>query len=125
VNALYFGCSGSRQLGHFFFLPGMKKAGRYEAIAAALPFERIDGALCPPTNERRHYDERQPEGVAKVTRQGGWTALAFWDRSVDHRHGSNSTFFLEGDYDYEGALALARDLFPEVFARFAFEVTPA
>jgi hypothetical protein len=51
-----------------------------------------------------------------------WTALAFWDRSVDDRYGSNSVFILRGALSFEEAVTLAREQFPEVWARFSFTV---
>ncbi len=54
-----------------------------------------------------------------------WTALAFWDRSVDKRGGCNSVFILEGSYNFEQALTLARQIFPKIFERFEFEIKEA
>ncbi len=42
----------------------------------------------------------------------GWTFLSFWDRSGDSRPNSNSTFLFEGEYSFEEAVELAKEIFP-------------
>lgn len=65
------------------------------------------------------------EGEAVVERRDGWTALSFWDRSVDSRSGSSSTFVFDIDLEPEAALEAAREAFPPIFARYSFPVTLA
>lgn len=124
VRAYYFGCW--LHPGHFFFEPGMKRAPR-EVARSRHSSDRdqpqivpwgygVDGQLCP---------RRGRQGEALVHHRDGWTALAFWDRSVDDRGGSNSVFLFEATLDFPAALAKARETFPEVFARFDFDVVPA
>lgn len=61
----------------------------------------IDGNLAPqPERPRRRYQSgppEQPEGRATVTPVAGLTIVAFWDRSGDRRHGSNSAFVADGE----------------------------
>ena len=76
---------------------------------------KVDAGLCPPGP--------QTEGVTRLHHKDGWTALAFWDRSVDHREGSNSVFLVWGTLTVGGVLQQARAAFPKVFARFRFPVT--
>lgn len=77
-------------------------------------------------SERRALSvEHQIEGVAKVHHLGGWTALAFWDRSVDSRPGSNSVFIFRGELTFDAAVARAKEKFPTVWGRLQFEVKEA
>jgi hypothetical protein len=83
----------------------------------AMPWDRgILGALFP------RYQEPVVEGEAHTFYKDGWTALAFPDRSVDTRPGSWSVFCLPATLDGPTALLLARKAFPEVFARYKFDV---
>jgi hypothetical protein len=78
---LYFGCH--REAGHYVFKEGMSHCGDYQLTKLS----RFDGAL-PSQDNTAPY-------IATVTRLEGWgfTALAFWDYSVDKRGGSNSVIF--------------------------------
>jgi hypothetical protein len=58
-----------------------------------------------------------------VTHKDGWTAIAFWDRSLDKRPGSSSAFILEGTHSFEDMLETAREKFADIFARLTFEIT--
>lgn len=62
------------------------------------------------------------EGEAVVEQRDGWTALSFYDNSVDRRPGSSSTFVFDTPLSPEEALAAARAAFPPIFERFGFEV---
>ena len=53
-----------------------------------------------------------------------WTVLTFWDRSGDKRPGCCASFLLKGALDFATALETAREAFPQVFARFTFEIVP-
>jgi hypothetical protein len=77
----------------------------------------IDGGLCPKGPEI--------EGRALIHHKDGWTAMSFWDRSVDHRGKCNSSFLAEGTFTFEEMLAIAREKFPRVVGRFKFEIVPA
>lgn len=135
-RSYYFGCYG-RQMGHMTWLPRMRGVG-YNATEDVIPWKvgELDGKLCPPTDEHagkragygraeKYLEARQPQGRALLHHRDGWTALAFWDRSCDSRGNSNSAFILEGEHDFDAALARARTLFPEIFERITFDVTPA
>lgn len=74
----------------------------------------LDGGLL------KHKSLKQ--GQAVTERRDGWTALSFWDYSVDSRPGSSSTFVFDALLGSEEALAAARENFPAVFERFEFEV---
>lgn len=66
----------------------------------------------------------QPEGIATLIQEEGWTVLAFWDRSGDDRFGSRTLFVLEGTHHFLNALLISRTLFPKVFDRIEFQITP-
>ena len=108
----YYGCvKGS---GHFFHDVHLQ----HDCTAwRDIPWANIDGKLCP-----RDGHGPQVEGEAALHHLGGWTALAFWDRSVDARIECNSVFFAEGTYGPDAMMQIAREHFPSIWARFKFEV---
>jgi hypothetical protein len=71
----------------------------------------IDGDLCPE-------DKEQKEGIAVISQKDGYTALSFWDRSIDHRFSSNSNFIAEGNFNFEDMKHFAKKFFPEIMNRF-------
>ncbi len=117
-DVFYFGCIG--ESGHFLFVPNMR------TVRNAGPFTpaSLDTSFCPGmTPESQGYTPReQPEGVARLTHYEGWTVLSFWDRSVDDRRGSHSTFAIDGVHTFGEAVAHARAAFPRVWARYKFAV---
>ena len=127
-DAYYFGCH--RDLGHFLWLPGMQRQrGDWlelmRNIALWFGVRNIDGGLCPGYDPRGYGHNEYAQGYAKLTYAAPWTALAFWDRTIDHRPGSNSTFILRGNYSFDEEVAAAKAYFPEVWARYTFAVCPA
>jgi hypothetical protein len=88
------------------------------------------GLNVPPWGSSIDSKDMYPEGrqgVARLHHKDGWTALSMADRTVDSRRGSHSTFVIEGELDYDEALAAARAQFPRVFARLeqaGVEVVP-
>lgn len=76
----------------------------------------IDGDLQPQGD--------QTEGRCVVHHVASeWTALAFWDRSVDKRPGSCSVFIAEGHHLFAGMVMLFKATFPRVIQRFRFPLT--
>lgn len=120
-DSYYFGCW--RDSGHYLWAPGRCSVwGNHDC-----PWQdyELDAKLAPGTTlvrGRHRTPHEQPEGIAALHHKDGWTAIAFWDRSVDRRSGSNSAFILRGTHSFDETLRLARDAFPEIFARFAFEI---
>ena len=111
ADAYYFGCDGPP--GHFFHTPA-----RHQTYNVPRWMERLDGVLPP-------RDDREAQGPATLTYMHGWTAIAWWDRSVDKRGACNSVVWLRGELSWDEALAAARRAFPWVFARLGYEVTLA
>lgn len=109
----YFGCLGNT--GHYLHDVYLCKAWNHEQ---RLPWDQLDGPLCPD-------DPTQTQGVAKLTQKDGWTALGFWDRSVDHRGNSNSVFIVAQETTFKHIIELAHVYFEPVMKRLPFDVVPA
>lgn len=116
---LYFGCV--KELGHHAWGTDLR------VFASKSPRGRWltshDGQLAP-----RDLDGRElAQGIAALHLfpDAGVTVLAFWDRSVDGRPGSNSMFLLPGLLSFRGAALAAARHFPSIWARLDFEVAPA
>ena len=123
VDVLYFGCIG--RAGHFLW--SREGTGRPCTDRRDRELTQrlggLDGALCWNSKSGRYSHERdETEGLAFVTHREGWTALAFWDRSVDHRGACNSAFVAEGTLTFAQIIRHARLRWPEVWARFSFDV---
>lgn len=125
-EVFYFGCLGEK--GHFFHAPRRTRSDAYnlsQAAGAALGRSGLDGALCwnSPRSDCDRYDRRdETEGLAFRTCHGGWTAVAFWDRSVDPRGACNSAFLVRGDLTFAQVIRASRHAWPQVWARFTFDV---
>lgn len=109
-RVLYFGCWSRAQRGHYLH----EVDGRTGRPLGIVPFvdAELDGGFCP--------EGQQSEGVARLHHLRGWTVLAFWDRSADSRGNSHSTFLADGQHEFEEMVALAKEAFPAVWARFGF-----
>lgn len=108
VNCFYFGCMGSR--GHEVWTPGGHRIIREELPGPWGSIGDIDGCLCPQKNSQRQFE-------AKLHKKDGWTAIAFWDRTIDDRGNSNSAFFVESDLSFEQIVEIFCRKFPMVINR--------
>ena len=108
----YFGCH--KEAGHFAWDRSLFLKARGPA---ADWLSSRDGRF-PPLGGGR-------QGIASLTHypRSQVTVLAFWDRSVDSRPGSNSTFLLPGVMTFVESVIAAREAFPAVWKRYPFEVT--
>jgi hypothetical protein len=105
---LYFGCKGD--IGHYLWTWDHSPSRKYEKnLQEAGLWNDIDKGFCPKGPQR--------QGAYKLTHMNGWTILAFWDRSVDPRPGSHSTFLKHGEWAAEEMLYWAGQLHPDVIAR--------
>jgi hypothetical protein len=125
TECLYFGCI--RKAGHYLWAKNgdhIVEDWQREREIRQVFGGALDGALCwNGRAERRGHDQRdETEGRAFITHRGGWTALAFWDRSVDKRGACNSVFFAPGELTFEQMVRLARHHWPKVWERFTFAV---
>jgi hypothetical protein len=117
MKVFYFGCI--KVPGHYMFASPAARTlvGRraVDDFTRSNPWGyRIDAKLCPSGPEI--------EGRALLHHKDGWTALSFWDRSVDRRGRCNSNFLAEGTHSFEKMLNLAGEHFPSVVARFEFPI---
>jgi len=76
----------------------------------------IDGGLCPKNGG---------QGYAVLHHKDGWTAMAFWDFTVDTRPGSNSTYLAEGTFTFEEMVEMAKRRFAYRWNKINFAVTQA
>ena len=108
----YFGCIG--QVGHHLWDENLHTVPRW---SKSTPWGvELDSSLCPT-------DEGQVQGQALIHHRDSWTALAFWDRSIDHRGGSNSVFVTSGvSYSFDEMLEMAKEKFPQVLKRYGFPI---
>src|SRR4051812_2513509 len=115
--ALYFGCTrgiqGRTQAGHGLNTPTYSRPSR--AIDHAWG-RKIDAQFAPRPAGK---DSEAPQGQASLVHKGGWTIMAFWDRTGDSRGNSNSAFLFDKELDFAEALALSREYFPDVHNRLA------
>lgn len=119
MEALYMGCY--LDSGHHPWDENMERVHwkwNAEVPVEGIPWgPELDNGLCPGHSASR-------EGIAALHHKDGWTALAFWDRSVDTRPGSHSTFCIKGTYDFEEMKRLCQERFPKIWARYKFPVVP-
>ncbi len=129
---LFFGCW--TDLGHYLWTPERSRArfgppglGVFGWETAVPWGHHLDGGLAP-LDER---GARLAEGVVAVhkatmyvrtPREVTWTALSWWDRSVDKRPGSSATFLTDEELPDVELLARAKLYFPSVFARFGYPI---
>ncbi len=126
----FFGC-WSDAVGHYLW---RATVSRYESVRhrGLIPWQEIDATLTPGNRagsslyrvSDNHVEScEQIEGWAAIHRLDGWTALAWWDRSVDTRYGSNAALFARGEHDMASILAFGRSVFPGIMVRFRYEIT--
>ena len=130
----YFGCVGD--IGHRL---GIRRKGTVglvvESPEKVLPKElhHLDSHFCPGVRPPLYQAPSvQPEGLVRTTwvsctvdaegRMETWTILSWWDRLVDGRHGSHSTFGLRGEHTYDAALTRLHELYPAIFARYDYNL---
>lgn len=109
--------------GHYLFREGGRDY--YREWEAVIPWDGIDGVLQPGCREEHgHWVHRaaQVEGEALLHHKDGWTAISFWDRSVDTRGACNSTYFAEGLFTFDQMVEMARARFSERWNRMTFSV---
>jgi hypothetical protein len=116
-DVLYFGCV--REIGHYLFMASETGAFKpHGKRARDLAWTRIcDGGLLGEGD--------QVEGSAVWSYVGGYSIVSFWDRSVDKRGGSSSSFLVPGMHSLSEVLVAAGFAFPDIFERFKFEIGEA
>lgn len=118
-RAFYTGCLGV--YGHYFWLTPHKSVLYSSEIMRAVPdfiecwAKMWDGGLLKNGKRPDVYDGK----VFAVPAKGPWTALVWWDNSIDTRGASNSSFYVSG-FEWEerdAALTFAMEKWPEVVKR--------
>jgi len=122
MNVFYFGCID--RAGHFLWAPDGSRPRPF-GHRDSLGERHLDGGFCPGAEAPFYRDPLNvPQGAAALHLVGAWTVLSFWDRSVDGRPGSHSTYVLLGALTFNDAVARAKTAFPNVWKRYGFAVTP-
>lgn len=118
MRTYYFGCWGG--YGHYLW----QQNGRHPQPSTILdlPWKEkdLDCTLCP--RYQRYSTNQQNEGEALLHHKNGWTALAFWDRSIDKRHGSNSVLLIQKEVTLEEAIEIFKQEYPSIWSRFNFTI---
>lgn len=100
----YYGCYNHE--GHYLY----NDHGRtVKEVSTPFKYTALDGGFCPGGG--------QEEGKARLAHDQGWTVLSFWDRSLDNRRGSHSTFVMQGTWNFEQMVETAARRFPTVWHR--------
>lgn len=107
MKVYFFGCWDG--VGHYLFESRYNRPS-FESIPWGTD---IDGGLAPAGVKQR-------QGVAELHHKDGWTALSWWDRSIDHRSNSNAAILAEGTHNYDEMIQLGKDHFPEIMGRFEY-----
>lgn len=118
-DVYFFGCA-NHEAGHYLFTVQGRSIPYWE-WNRTLPWVNIDGSLAPGGRGQASRDEI--DGHAALHHKDGWTALAWWDRSVDKRGGCNAGLYARGTFTAEEMLAKGREAFPVIFARFKYTIT--
>lgn len=68
---------------------------------------------CYKDRDGRWRHGAEVQGQALLHHKDGWTALCFWDRTVDTRGACNSNYFAEGIFTFEEMVSMAKERFAE------------
>lgn len=111
VHLFYFGPIG--EAGHYLWDHRGKML--WPSQIGPWTLGELDGSVQP-----KRVD--QAEGLALLHHKDGWTALAFWDRTIDQRMGSNSVYVADAVLSFEEIVELARSRFEHRWNQMKFEV---
>jgi len=126
----YFGCWSKEHIGHYLYdANGLRPrfnrrdGGVTDHWETIIPWGfNLDGGLTPLPRVFGLAAFHQLHSFAGSREEKWWSALSWWDSSADTRPGSSSTFIMNEKESPSMLLALAREKFPTIFARFDFEV---
>ena len=105
----YLGCIDGK--GHYLFPNRADKNGLYWPKNKCIPWGyEADTGLCTKNGNQR-------QGHALIHHKDNWTAMAWWDRTIDERPGSNSVLFVEGTHNFHEMVGLLQTFWLEVFKR--------
>lgn len=139
---LFYGCwttpAGVGLTGHYFFLPDGRTQVRHHRRNGAMSDNpetlipwgyKVDGNFAPRGAGAGRVEA--PNGVAGYhiavswvghAEEEAWSLISWWDNSVDIRGGSSASFMVDRRATPEEILAEAREKFPQIFARFKYEI---
>ena len=126
TSVYYFG--PLKESGHFLFHENGEKVYSFDRPGIGIPWkdEEIDGPLQPghpePGDRLQRRTRPMREGETSLHHKDGWTALSFWDFTVDTRPGSSSTYIAKGEFTFEQMVELAKTHFTQRWAMMKFEV---
>jgi len=110
---IYFhGCRTDK--GHFLYKSGDSSYKLGFDLSKILG-RHLDSGFAPCDRLTGGYEE---QFKAMITWTSGYTVIAFWDRTIDQRHASNSAFVVDENMCFANMVPLCKDAFPEVFARY-------
>lgn len=112
----YFGCVGG--IGHHLHKPsehGPVRPDRREHRKVAW-MKICDGGL-----GLEDIDGGNTEGCGIWAYVRGYSIVSFWDRSIDSRGGSTSSFLVKGLHSFAAVLECAENFFPNIFKRYTFK----
>lgn len=112
--------------GHHLYSVDGYMASREEHDALPWTIDELDGTVQPGRRfENGRWVQRGPEteGEAVIHHKNDWTAMSFWDRTVDTRPGSSSTYIAKGIHTFEKMVEISRFRFPRRWGMMKFKVT--
>lgn len=108
TRMFYFGCVGD--VGHYLWDENLRQLRWSDSLPWRI--QEVDGVMPP--------QETYQQGLARMLYKGCWTAMAFWDRTVDTRPGGNSVFLADGTFTFDEMVQLAIRTFPSIMRRYDF-----
>lgn len=133
---LFYGCwtdkSGNSDTGHYFAGPrGQEQYSmrrRHDGQIEDHPERyvpwgfKVDGGLAPRSAVNGIAAFSQDVVRLGAPEEQWWSAISWWDNSVDTRPGSSATFLADRRCGPIELLEEARAAFPQIFARFKYEI---
>lgn len=110
----YFGCI--RVHGHYLYHPDGRML-TYKDNKIHPWGDAIDGGIFQ--GSKKAWEE----GLVHYQSKDGWSGISFADYSIDNRKASHSTFVVEGNFNAEELLNMAKEQWPQIFARPRFPTT--
>lgn len=114
-----------KESGHYFFYETGEPVYSEERKKLGWKDHEIDGVMqpgCPDPSDRLQRHGPRIQGEALLHHRDGWTALSFWDSSVDTRPGCSSTYIAKGIFTFEKMVELSKTRFAVRWNRMKFAV---
>lgn len=131
---LFHGC-GMREVGHYWWAPGMISSGafrrRHNDRLEDDPYRyvpwgfSVDGGLAPQ-GDRLHVEGQgafaQSGRFIGTLEEEWWSAISWWDNSIDKRPASNATFVIDQRVSAAELLVATEAKFSEVLGRMKYDI---